>query len=135
MSATNNLFAYGTLMWPDVLKAVTGRRMAGEKMTLPGYKRLRVKNQPYPVIIRSPEDSVSGVLYTGLTEEEFQCLDAFEGVEYDRTEVVLGEATAFAYVLSNDWKHIADSKPWNPDQLKPEDLEMFVEEGSDWPKV
>lgn len=130
-----NLFAYGTLMWPDVLEAVTGRRMAGEKITLAGYKRLRAKDRHYPVILRSPEDSVSGVLYTGLTEEEFQCLDAFEGVEYDRTEVALGEGTAFAYVLSNDWKHIADSKPWIPDPLRPEDVAMFCKEYTGSSKV
>lgn len=130
-----NLFAYGTLMWPEVLEAVMGRRMAGEKVTLAGYKRLRVKGQHYPVMLESPDDSVNGVLYNGLTEEEFHCLDAFEGVEYDRTEVALGEGTAFAYVLSNDWKHIADSCLWKPEQLRPEELAMFCEEYKGWSKV
>ena len=135
MSATNKLFAYGILMWPDVLEAVTGRCMTGEKMTLAGYKRLRAKDRHYPVMLRALKDSVSGVLYTGLTDDEFRCLDTFEGVEYERTEVALGAGAAFAYVLSNDWKHIADSKAWKPEQLTPEDLAMYCVQYTGWTKV
>lgn len=130
-----NLFAYGTLMWPDVLEAVTGRRMEGRKITLSGYKRVRVKDQHYPVILQSEEDSVEGILYLHLTEEEFRCLDAFEGMEYDRTEVLLGEDNAFAYVLSNDWEHVADSTPWKPEDMRPEHLAMFCEEYRGWSEV
>ncbi|MDF7822959.1 gamma-glutamylcyclotransferase [Pontiellaceae bacterium B12227] len=120
-----NLFAYGTLMWPEVLEAVMGRRMTGGSSTLPGYTRLRAKERHYPVVIQCLEDSVEGVLYTGLTEREFQCLDAFEGEEYDRIEVELGGVRAQVYVLSNAWKHIATHEPWTPDQLRPEHVALF----------
>ena len=123
-----NLFAYGTLMWPEVLESVMGRWLKGEEAVLTGYTRLRVKDQHYPVMIQSLEDSVEGILYTGLTEQEFQCLDVFEGVEYDRLIVEFGEIRAQVYVLSNDWKHIATSEPWHPEQLKPEHLARFCSE-------
>jgi gamma-glutamylcyclotransferase (GGCT)/AIG2-like uncharacterized protein YtfP len=127
-----NLFAYGTLMWPEILESVMGRRMAGEKMVLAGYTRLRVKGQHYPVILQSLEDSVEGVLYTNLTAEEFQSLDAFEGVEYDRTEVCISGTPAFVYVLSDDWKHIADSKPWKPEDLAADELAQFCSDYKGW---
>jgi gamma-glutamylcyclotransferase (GGCT)/AIG2-like uncharacterized protein YtfP len=130
-----NLFAYGTLMWPEVLKAVVGRRMEGEKATLAGYTRLRVKGQHYPVIIQSLEDSVEGVLYSGLTREEFQYLDTFEGVAYDQVEVKIGEIQTQVYVLSNDWKHLATSEIWKPEQLKPEHLAEFCQEYKAWTEV
>ena len=70
-----NLFAYGTLMWPGVLEAVTGRRLKGVNAILEGYIRLRVKGQHYPVVVPSPGDSVEGILYSGLTEGELRALD------------------------------------------------------------
>ncbi|MDF7799646.1 gamma-glutamylcyclotransferase [Pontiellaceae bacterium B1224] len=127
-----NLFAYGTLMWPDVLEAVMGRRLNGEKATLSGYTRRRVKGQHYPAVFQASEESVEGILYTGLTGKEFQCLDAFEGVEYERVELAFGDTTAFVYVLSNDWKHIAESEHWLPEMLKPEHLSAFCSEYKGW---
>ncbi|MDF7807002.1 gamma-glutamylcyclotransferase [Pontiellaceae bacterium B12219] len=127
-----NLFAYGTLMWPEVLEAVTGRRLAGEKTVLAGYTRLRVKDQLYPVIIPSLDDAVEGVLYRNLTAKEFQALDAFEGEEYDRTAVCIGGTPAFVYVLSEDWKHIADSAPWNPEDFAADELAQFCSGYKGW---
>jgi gamma-glutamylcyclotransferase (GGCT)/AIG2-like uncharacterized protein YtfP len=123
-----NLFAYGTLMWPEVLEAVTGRRMTGEKMTLSGYKRLRVKGERYPVVIDSARDSVEGVFYRNLSTREFQCLDRFEGEQYDRIEQTFGAERAFVYVLSKDWKHIAEIEVWGPEHLTEEDLAAFLQE-------
>lgn len=127
-----NLFAYGTLMWPDVLKAVMGRRLKGEKAILHGYTRRRVKGQHYPVVFQALEESVEGIFYTGLTLDEFQCLDAFEGVQYERVELPFGDTIACVYVLSNDWKHIAESERWFPEMLKPEHLAAFSSEYKGW---
>ncbi len=127
-----NLFAYGTLMWPEVLESVAGRRMAGTRVVLEGYTRLRVKGQHYPVVVPSDGDSVEGTLYTGLTPAEFQCLDRFEGVEYERIEIDFAGTAAFVYVLSDDWKSIAASEPWNPEDLRPEHLAAFCSEYKGW---
>lgn len=130
-----NLFAYGTLMWPEVLEAVTGRRMTGTKAVLEGYTRRRVKGEHYPVVIQSLEDSVEGVLYEGLTEREVQVLDDFEGEAYDRVVHEFNGAPAFVYVLSDDWKHIAESLPWNPADFNAEHLAAFCSEYRGWDDV
>ncbi|QBG48503.1 gamma-glutamylcyclotransferase [Verrucomicrobia bacterium S94] len=130
-----NLFAYGTLMWPEVLESVTGRRIAGTAAVLRGYRRLRVKGEHYPVVVPSSADCVEGVLYCGLTMQEFRLLDDFEGDQYDRIEADIGDDTAFVYVLSSDWKHIADSQRWNPEDLKPEQLAEFCSEYCGWDKI
>lgn len=127
-----NLFAYGTLMWPDILEAVMGRRMAGRHAVLAGYTRLRVKGQHYPAAVPAPDESVEGTLYTGLTPKEFEALDRFEGREYDRIEVDIGGTPVFVYVLAEEWRHIADSSPWTPADLLPEQRAAFCAEYKGW---
>lgn len=127
-----NLFAYGTLMWPEVLESVIGRRPAGEPAVLSGFRRLRVKGEHYPAMVRSAGDSVEGVLYRGLTDEEFRHLNLFEGAEYNRAEVHVNGSPAITYLLSNDWKHIAESRRWEPEHLRPEHLAAFCAEYKGW---
>jgi len=119
-------------MWPEVLEAVIGRRIAGEEATVMGYDRLRVVGQHYPVVVPSLEDSVVGVRYRGLTAADFQRLDAFEGEEYDRAEVAVGGERAYLYVLSDGWQHIADSVRWHPEDLRPEHLAAFRNDYKCW---
>lgn len=127
-----NLFAYGTLMWPEVLESVIGRRLQGTPATLSGFLRLRVKNEHYPVVVPSDGGQVKGVLYGGLTESEFLYLDRFEGEEYDRIAVQAGSVAAQAYVLSECWRHIAEDSPWHPEQVRPKHLAAFREEYKGW---
>ena len=119
-------------MWPEVLEAVTGKRMTGTKTVLEGYTRRRVKGEHYPVVIRSLEDSVEGVLYEGLTEEAFRALDIFEGEAYERVAHAVNGTLAFVYVLSDDWKHIAEFRAWHPEDVQPEHLAAFCSEYKGW---
>ena len=128
-----NLFAYGTLMWPEVLEAVIGRRLFGAPATVDGYLRQRVKGELYPVLVASnPCDKVEGILYRDLSEKDFQRLDRFEGVEYDRQKVRIGMVHAEVYVLSNSWRHIASAEIWHPEDMQKEDLEAFCSEYKGW---
>lgn len=129
MNEVNHLFAYGTLMWPEVLEAVIGRAPSGTPVTLHGFLRLRVKEEFYPALVDShSHDVVDGVLYLDLTEAEFRHLDRFEGKEYDRREVCVGTQPAHVYVLNDNWRHIADPRPWRPEDVKKQQLEAFCAE-------
>jgi gamma-glutamylcyclotransferase (GGCT)/AIG2-like uncharacterized protein YtfP len=112
-------------MWPEVLEGVIGRRLVGEGTGIAGYKRLRVVGEHYPVVVPSAGGTVEGVLYCGLTVGDFERLDAFEGEEYDRVEMALGNKVALIYVLAADWTHIAEPLPWIPEDLKQENLDAL----------
>ena len=127
-----NLFAYGTLMWPEVLEAVIGRRLEGEKVTLRGFRRLRIKGEHYPAIIAASGNSVSGVLYDGLTPEDFEHLDRFEGEEYQRKRQQIDNTSVQVYVLAENWIHILEETPWVPEQLSVERLASFCSEYKGW---
>ena len=41
-----NIFTYGSLMFPSVMKAVTGREFASKKARVKNYARFKVKRNP-----------------------------------------------------------------------------------------
>jgi len=127
-----NLFAYGTLMWPEVLESVIGRPMTGIPATLDGYRRVRIKGAHYPAIFSSCDDDVAGVLYDGLSQADFRKLDRFEGQEYERLTVCVAVKEAEVYVLSPACMHLADGRSWHPDQMEAEHLEAFCAEYKGW---
>ncbi|MFM8637365.1 MAG: gamma-glutamylcyclotransferase family protein, partial [Betaproteobacteria bacterium] len=88
-------FTYGSLMWPDIMARVCGREVLALQHTqawLLGHVRHPVRGQDYPGLVpQSGAQALQGVLYTGLTPQDLQRLDTFEGQEYERVpvEVVL----------------------------------------------
>ena len=94
-------FTYGSLMWADIMARVCGRpwgdRAAHEVFDsdvaeLFGHERRAIRGQDYPGLVPlegqgPPGIAVRGVLYRGLSPQEFARLDAFEGVEYERVLV------------------------------------------------
>ncbi len=127
-----NLFSYGTLMWPEVLEAVIGRRLEGVAASLSGYVRLRVRGEHYPAVVPSARDEVEGVLYQNLNTDDFRHLDRFEGREYDRTVVRIGDVDAQVYVLAGPWYHLAEQRPWYAEEMRPEHLAAFCREYKGW---
>jgi gamma-glutamylcyclotransferase len=90
-----NLFAYGTLMTPDGLREGLGPR--AEEMTfraarLPGWRRIWNVFGPewHGGVLNlepSPADVVVGMLIEGLSEVDFQLLDAQEATHLPRETV------------------------------------------------
>lgn len=104
-SKTVNAFFYGTLMHPKILTRVIGNDGTHLEICpaiLKEYTRHKVKREEYPGLVPlaqsqkellqgrelSEEDiCVRGTLVTGLTAEDIQLLDFFEGKEYRREPV------------------------------------------------
>ncbi len=53
------LFAYGTLMFPAVIKSVIGRIPDSRPAVINGYQRLKVAGELFPGLIREDSTSVS----------------------------------------------------------------------------
>lgn len=86
-----NLFAYGTLLVPEIWAAVTGRpECPGEEAMLPGYVIRRVKGADYPgVRLGEAADTVAGRVFSALDGETIRRLDEYESSFYDRIPVSL----------------------------------------------
>ena len=78
-------FFYGTLLDPDVMALVIGRRLPPSAFVpaiLPGHARRRAKGASYPVVVRDAADRVRGVVVGGLTSRDVARLAAYEGPGY-----------------------------------------------------
>jgi gamma-glutamylcyclotransferase (GGCT)/AIG2-like uncharacterized protein YtfP len=113
------------------MRAVTGKTFTGQKAQLGGYQIRRVKGAEYPGIVVCEEESVSGLLYTQVDEQSLRVLDAFEGEEYERRQVVVRlhgdkEVEAFAYVIRPQHRGRLSHEPWTMDQFMQSELPAFM---------
>lgn len=112
------LFAYGTLLVPEIWLAVTGRDCPSAEAVLPGYEIRRVKGGDFPGIIRAREaDSVPGRVFTGLNAEILQRLDAYEDTFYERIAVTLldrrgNPLESEAYVVPERHRGVLSDESW-----------------------
>lgn len=74
-------FVYGSLMAPEVLRALLGRVPSRVPATVRGYHRFRITDRVYPALYRADEGEsvVDGQVLSGMTRRELAILDWFEG--------------------------------------------------------
>lgn len=128
----SNLFTYGSLMYPEVWGRVVNGRCRSQCATLRGYVRRKVRGETYPAIIPGAAAScLDGVLYLGITQDELERLDRFEGNYYVRTVVGVLTASgatvdAFAYVLKEEYRHILSADEWDNEAFEDHGIWRFL---------
>jgi gamma-glutamylcyclotransferase (GGCT)/AIG2-like uncharacterized protein YtfP len=126
-----NILTYGSLMFPPVMKAVTGREFPSRKARVKDYARFKVKGESYPGLIPLVGTVTEGVLYLNVDALSVRRLDDFEGEMYQRVEVqadgLEGESiTAHAYVLRAKYRNRLSSSEWDPMRFEANDLREFM---------
>ncbi len=74
------LFVYGTLTDPLFMGRLLEREVVEEPATLVEYRRLELASLGHAVVVPEAGGEVEGLLYRGLTEADYERLDAYEGV-------------------------------------------------------
>ncbi|MGE0383246.1 MAG: gamma-glutamylcyclotransferase family protein [Gammaproteobacteria bacterium] len=124
------VFAYGTLIFGELMEALTGSRWPAEPARLPGYARYRMRGQPYPGIVPAPGASVDGVLYRGLSPLALELIHRFEADLYDRIAVQVhcigGLARAAVYVVPEHRLDQVDDAPWSTEGFAARGLARYV---------
>ncbi len=116
------IFAYGTLGFPEIVHALTGRRFSSRPAVLEGFARYRVRGSSYPGIVPVPGARTAGVLFAGVDLRSLALLDRFEGDLYERREVwVCAEAgpplAALTYVVVPRRRRGLGREPWDRDRF------------------
>jgi gamma-glutamylcyclotransferase (GGCT)/AIG2-like uncharacterized protein YtfP len=127
-----HVFAYGTLMFPEVWREVTGLNSVGVEGLLQGFAAYRVRDAVFPGIIRSPGSVVPGILYCDVPPAPVDQLDRFEDDFYVREQVTvktldgrLHEAEAYVVLPKNS--HVLTTEIWTRESfLASGGLEEFV---------
>ncbi len=123
------LFAYGTLMIPAVMQAVTGSSFAAREATLGGYARFRVRGEAFPGAIRFAGHQIEGMLYEGLDPATMRLLDRFEGTLYRRRLVRLAaeapeDVVAVVYVIRS--RALLSHARWDVDRFRRRHLRYYL---------
>src|SRR5712671_5682844 len=76
------LFVYGTLLFPEVLRALLDRLPNRVPASAPGWRVVALPGRVYPGLVRDTE-TATGLVLTDLGAHEWQILDTFEDELYD----------------------------------------------------
>ncbi|MCS6862031.1 MAG: gamma-glutamylcyclotransferase [Abditibacteriales bacterium] len=113
----DKLFAYGTLVNPEVVKQVVGRALPMREAVLHGYERVRHPRLFYASVQPNPNAKVEGQLIEGIDDAAWQALDEYEGPYYERklVPVDVGDISremveAFVYVHTQQDTPITTAK-------------------------
>ena len=132
---TSRLFVYGTLMCPEVLNGLLRRVPTRRPATLPGFARWRVRDEPFPAILRSAGEGsvVDGCVLEGLDGRELSTLDYYEAEEYERLLVNVQcadtreELEAQVYVWPDEMAgELSVGEPWSYDEFVTRDLADYL---------
>lgn len=112
------VFVYGTLLVPDIMREVTGRQYAGRPATLWGFRRYRLRGCSYPGIVPRADSHVEGMVFE-VGPVALAALDRYEDPCYERrtveVETVAGPVQAYAYVIPEDRRHLLEARDWDLD--------------------
>jgi hypothetical protein len=117
-----DLFVYGTLLFPEVLRALLGRVPPSAAASAPGWRVAALSGRLYPGLIPGP-GAASGLVLGGLTPGERLLLDAYEDTGYTLTGITLADGTPCQTYV---WGAGALEHDWSPDAFAARHLARYV---------
>lgn len=123
-TSSTNCFTYGTLMCTDIMRRVAGVEPGSAAAQLQGFRRHALRGQCYPAIIADTSGTVSGLVYTDVSDEVLLRLNRYEGALYQRISVSVtthdqNALPAETYILKPAYRHLLAGVDW--------DFEKFLE--------
>ena len=102
--------------------ATIGDCMQLSTAVLRDYRRLAVRQQHYPGMIKAPGHVVEGVVYGNISDAGLARLDRFEGEMYARrrVEVELTDGSrqaVYSYVIKPAFEHQLEYRDWHFDEF------------------
>lgn len=131
-----HLFVYGSLMWADIMARVCGPDAAPAHAPQPArladHARHPVRGQDYPGLRPHTGGEVSGCVYLDLPEAAWPRLDAFEGDDYQRSEVLITgpdglPLRAWTYLFKDDRAAALEPGAWDEARFASEGKARFIE--------
>jgi gamma-glutamylcyclotransferase (GGCT)/AIG2-like uncharacterized protein YtfP len=124
------VFVYGTLLFPAVLRAVTGAEFPRRAARLEGFARYGLRGEVVPALVADPSASTEGALLEAVGQAALDALDRFEGALYQRRGVVVTVASrplgAQTYALALAQRARLTREPWDPARFAAQDLAAFL---------
>jgi hypothetical protein len=118
-----NLFVYGPLMLPEVIKAVAGHDFTRRGGAVSGYMQLRLKDRSQAALVPFPDAVTEGVVYLDVDAEALSRMDEFQGKAFERGEVNVQVADgewveAETHLFRLIRKRELSAKPWEEEEFR-----------------
>ncbi len=125
-----NLFVYGSLMYEEVWRRLVTRECKRIPAWLYGYRRLRIRGEDYPGLVKG-DDKVRGVVCLGLDDETLRRIDRFEADCYQRgSGEVVNEAgekiPADFFEIKQSHMFVIEQKEWDAEEFERSGLARFL---------
>lgn len=125
-----NVFVYGTLLFPEITKKLTGKTFKISPAELPGYKLYCVKNSDYPAIIRQKDSVTEGLVLENVDEFSLNIISFYEGDEYEKEKVTVNLNGKATDALTFVWVHgseFLENKEWDFRGFEKSGLEHYLD--------
>lgn len=125
------LFAYGTLMCPDIFAKVAGTAIVSSvPASVRNHRSLALRGEAYPGMVRSPGGEVAGLVYT-FPSYLWTRLDAFEGGQYMKKPVTVWydngrRELVQAYLFRPECRHLLSRTVWDFDTFMRDAKQAFM---------
>ncbi len=125
-----NLFVYGTLLSPEIVRSLTGKKFLSTPAKLQHFKRYIVKSCDYPAIIPFTDSVIMGMILENVDADSLKLIEFYEGDEYTRKKVIAiaGEKEMAVYAFL--WKsetHLLEEKDWDLEIFESNSLKNYLE--------
>ena len=118
------LFVYGTLLFPEILRALIGRVPESTGAEAAGWRAAALRGRRYPGLVPGAARA-RGRLISGLNDAERRIIDDFEDGGYELRDLALTDGSrAAAYVWTSDDVLPTD---WDAAAFAASDLARYVE--------
>lgn len=124
-----NLFVYGSLLFNEIIKGLTGKTFRSERVILSGFKRISVIDSDYPALVKDKNSEVEGRVLFDVDKRSLDIISFFEGEEYAQTMVNLKPANLKA--LAFTWKanlNYTQNTEWDAKIFETESLPFYISE-------
>lgn len=126
-----HIFVYGSLLFPEITKKLTGKSFKTLPATLEGYKMSCVKGCDYPAITQQEGSKTVGLLIENTDDLSLSIISFYEGDEYEKRPVTVNSdgksvtALTFVWVNKND---LLDDEDWDFQHFEKTSLEYYLNE-------
>lgn len=130
-----NVFAYGSLMFDPVWRAVVGRVNPSVPGRLARFAAFKISGQTFPGLATVPGGKVTGRVWLEVTEAELGELDRFESGIYQREQLTVdtapgGPLPCWTYVVRPDCRSLLLPELWDCEEFERLHLATFIESES-----
>jgi gamma-glutamylcyclotransferase (GGCT)/AIG2-like uncharacterized protein YtfP len=126
-----NIFVYGTLQSPEIIKKLTGKLFKSTPAVLVGYKRYCIKNSNYPAIIQQDDSKTLGLLIENMDDLSLSIISFYEGDKYEKKKVTVNSNGISQDVLTFVWingNEFLENKDWDFLNFEKTSLEYYLNE-------